>query len=164
MTLTAHELPRADAAGSEGTWRLPTTENIDLRFTGRFLGYGSSRQPEHRDDAHPGGYDAHPIPLRNRKCQSCRWYEVRIFRETEPANGNTDKRFLIYHVGATIVPGEDIRPRYRWTASAHAVIEDLTTRERGTEAYIAPPSARALAEAAGFDEDLEDAWINRVIA
>lgn len=162
MTVTSYELPRADALGTDAEWLIPGTDvNDDLQLHVRFLGFGSSYQAEHRNQAHPNG---DPVP--RGKCQSCRWYEVRIFREIDASNGN-ERRFLTHHTGASAVPGEEMRYRYRLTVSAHAVVEDLTVRnsegDKGPETFLAPPAARALAEAAGYDKDLEEAWINRAI-
>lgn len=160
VTVTVSALPYAGDLGTEQTWLIPgTDEDGEIELHAKFLGFGSSYQPEHRQDAHPNG---DPIPKQKQKCQACRWYEIRVFREV-----GGERRFLAHHTGASVVPGEQMRYRYRITTSAHAVVEDLTVRRNeegsGPEAFIAPPAARALADAAGYDPDLEDAWVNRAV-
>lgn len=160
MTEDRHTLPGGDESGATGTWRLPTRVRSDvdpevddgvLEFEGRFLGVGSSRRERH-------GFHAGPYATNQERCGVCRWFETRIFRL-----GPND--YVLHHAGRSIVPGEDDLCRHERAFSSYEVIERYVVRraDEGT-ASLTRPAARALAQAAAFDDDLRDAYENRVVA
>lgn len=154
----ARELPTRAEAGVFRIWNLPEHEE----FVGQFLGVGSSYRPRHT--AHQGEFAGKGV-----KCHACRWFEARLFRLGEEADGD----YLIYNVGRTIVPGET--QRYKWdnVISPYEVVEIFTTRRLNTSAepgssqwsvHLSIPAARVLSQAAAFDVGLKDAYVNRAIA
>src|SRR5262249_37629594 len=142
----------AEDLGKEGVWELPPGRDAqdpsDLVIRGRFIGLGSSEHGAHK--FHAGEYAE-----RGGRCGACRWFETRIFRLAQGG-------YLIYNVGATIVPGERDLVPVEQARGAHEVVE-LYTRRRDNRTYLTAPSARALAQAAEFDEEMDDAWVNRVV-
>lgn len=149
------ELPGGVDSGREATWRLPTviTDDDDvvdgvLTLTARFLGLGSSRYDRHAD--HPGRW-----ATREERCGQCRWYELRLFRVSR-------NDYVLYHVGRSQVPGEVDLCRHERAYSPQEVIERCVVRHPG-RASLTRPSARALAQAAPFDDELRDAYENRAV-
>lgn len=162
--------------------RVYDRDNVIVEFWGRQIGYASSLRDVH---AHDAGTETHPIfTNRGERCSACRWFEVRIFvvdhaytddctcdvRATE-ANpdpehdhdcGQTERegRYLTATYGMTIVPGETPKRRCVWTDSPYRVLEVLTQRNHATT-FIPSTSAHALAEAAGHDSGIRDAYLNR---
>jgi hypothetical protein len=129
-------------------------------FYGRLLGAGTSRAEHHSH--------AEPFAARGAKCSACRWFEVALYRRRRPttsADAEVSHTFdyVVHTVGGTAVPGEERRSRVSYTSSAFEVIELLTVRPHHGEPFIAQQSARALAQAAQFDDDIRDAYINRAI-
>lgn len=84
-----------------------------------------------------------------------RWTEVEIYRDTEGV-------FYVQIVGATQVENEEPRYTLHRTSSAFEVIEVLTAH-LPTRSYLPRQSARALAQAAQWDNDMRDAYINRAV-
>lgn len=156
---------------------------IDVEYyktTGRFVGFGSSWTDNH------WGHREEFVP-RGSRCNACRWFELRIFRElsddVEVPSESTPEQlarlyanaarhdqlgdFVVYKVGMSIVPDEIPYCRYDVIASPHEVVEALTTRkhtDNGPVAFITKPSAMALASGARYDDDLEDAYVNRAVS
>lgn len=177
-------LPDIDQAGDVQTWYLPVkgsstdpldTSDVDVyRTYARFLGMGSSRTSVHQN--HPRTR----YVRRGDRCNACRWFEIRIFRELElPPGVESIERvldpaqvrlgnYIMHSSGMSIVDGEVPLMRYEATASPFQVIESMTTRrvttESGPQVYLAKPAARALAEASGYDQQLADAYINRAVS
>lgn len=147
--------PGLDEIGTTSTWDLPAPGG-GVRITGRFLGMSKSWHPGHTDrdksKIHPG-FDFARAGVR---CPTCRWFEPRIFRE------KNDGRFLVYQVGRSVVPGEVDYPRCEWAMQASEVLEILVTRGQ-EKVYFTRIAARTLSQAAGYDDDLRDAWENRAI-
>jgi len=150
-------------------WELASRDN-GPRFTisGRLLGFASSEvaQHDHRSEFTPAG----------KRCSACRWFEVRIFevkwtlQELERGddiinarNVEPEARFLVHTTGRTEIPGEMDRVRAYWTDSGFEVTECLTVRKPG-DTFITGPSARALAQASQFNDDIADGYVNRAIA
>lgn len=100
---------------------------------GRHLGHGSS------DDG-----------------EKPRWTEVDIYREKETG------KFYVHVIGATTLSGETTRYRLDQTMSPYEIIE-LLTAHVGGRSYIPRQSARALAQAAQWDDDVRDAYVNRAV-
>jgi hypothetical protein len=166
---TAPELPVANG------------EDVDIdyyRMIAKYIGHGSSwtdNHWNHREEFAPRGS----------RCNACRWFELRIFREldVDPNDVSPDTdltelyqrtnrndqlgQFVVYKAGMSIVDGEIPYCRYDLISSPHEVVEALTTRrltDSGPVAFITKPSAMALASAARYDEDLESAYVNRAVS
>lgn len=146
------DLPQQDELGTEGEWFLPAPtgeDSAELIVRGTFLGMGSSRHLTHK--FHSGAHAD-----RGGRCGACRWFETRVFRLSG------DRGYLLYHVGVTTVPGESQRVSSDVARSPEEVLE-VYTRRRDGEVYMTAPSARALAQAAGYDADLRDAYRDRAV-
>lgn len=179
-------LPPAEDAGQVRRWYLPLTVTEDEaeggldyhRTFARFLGMGTSHAPEHQP--HPGRF-----VRRGDRCNACRWFEVRIFREVRPPadvdpasdwsatagpdvlRRSTAGDYVLHTTGMSVVDGEVPLYKHEVTGSSFSVVEFLTTRRvgvQGPEAFLARPSARALAEAAEYDAGLREAYINRAVS
>lgn len=95
-----------------------------------------------------------------------RWFEVTIYADD-------DGEYVVHTVGRTELPDERDLGRVERTSSPYDVIELLTVRRtsarhghgdrRASAPYIPRASARALAQAAEFDDGLHDAYL-RVVA
>jgi hypothetical protein len=116
--------------------------------TGVLLGYASSRRNRH---THPGT----DTPPNGRGCQACRWLEVTIIRH--------DSSYIVAYVGRTEISGEADRVTVHSTRSPHTVIEVLT-QTRDDTMFIPRTSRIALSEAAGRDDGIERAWIDRAVS
>lgn len=149
-------------------WELASRDDAPrLTIQGRLLGFATSEvaQHDHHTDFAPRG----------QRCSACRWFEVRIFEVTEvlaPVDDGRvsgvwhkepEARFLVHTTGRSEVPSETDRIRAYWTDSGFEVIECLTVR-KPNDTFIPGPSARALAQASQFSEDIADGYINRAIA
>lgn len=133
--------------------RLPGFEPGDPRgaVRGRLLGSASSRRPSHN---HAG-----PVLPEGARCSACRWFEVRIVRVADdPA------AWLVYTAGFSDLPGEVTIPKVVRTTSPWEVVELMTIRNSKDGTIIPRPNARALAQAAGHDELIQDAYVNRATA
>jgi hypothetical protein len=85
-----------------------------------------------------------------------RWFEVEIYRRQD----NDD--FIVVTRGKSNLDGETTRTRVVQTPSAFEVISLLTVHHGG-KTYIPRQSDRALAQAAQWDDDIRDAYINRAV-
>jgi hypothetical protein len=167
---------------------LPGRDDEVIRVRARLLGFTTSERDDH---SHPTGYESDDITPTNpappgSRCSACRWFEARImrvsaelvpgctcdapnhpdaFREHVPGCGEEPARarYLVLTYGRTRVPGETDKRRAAWTDSAFEVIELLTQRSGG-EAFLPAAAARVLAQAAQWDDDLQDAYVNRAVA
>lgn len=147
-------LPQNRDVGTSGEWTIPTDANGTQRtINGRFLGIGSSFQPEHGD--HLGEF---AVP--GERCHMCRWFESRIFR----LDGESDGGYLILNIGQTTVPGEKVRIRAETAQTGFEVLEILITRRRGATPTLSIPAARVLSQAAGFDASIKEAYVERATA
>lgn len=151
------ELPNEEDVGSHAVWELPSGDEV-LRVHGRFLGVSTSFTPHHHH------HEGREFARQDEKCRACRWFEPRIFRESDGR-----RRYLIHRTGRSTVPGEVTFTSHEWALTGHEVIEALTTRRRSGRgdtdaAYLTYPAARVLAQAAGQDEDLDQAYVDRAVA
>jgi hypothetical protein len=173
-------LPDDDDAGQVRRWYLPINDrdasDVEYYTTyARFLGVGTSHTATHSSVVH--GDDGF-VP-KGKRCNACRWFEARVFRELELPAGveavadlenPTDARlgrYVMHYAGMSIATGEVSLFRYETTSSPFMVIELMTTRrltDRGPEVFLAKPSAHALAEAAAYDTGLRDAYENRAVS
>jgi hypothetical protein len=175
-------LPAIDDAGEVRRWFLPIQGTASLEDRNdadfiatyaRFLGMGSSYTREHT--RHTTRY-----VRRGERCNACRWFEVRVFRElimppgiesldqlTDPSDVDLGE-YVLHYAGMSIVDDEVPFFRHETTASPYTVIESMTTRrntpDRGSEVFLAKPAARALAEASANDRQLADAYVNRAVS
>jgi hypothetical protein len=150
-------LPTEDDVGRVDDWELPSGDEL-IRVRAQFIGLSSSFRPQHYD--HNDDVFARPLM----RCRACRWFEPRIFREVDGR-----RRYLVHRTGRTIVPGETILTSHEWVRSAYEVIEVLTTRRQdhrtGNRApFLTQPAARVLAQAATYDNDLGQAYVDRAVA
>lgn len=163
------ELPTVRNVGQKATWALPvgSTETINVRA--RFIGIGTSARFAHKNHV---GDPVSTWALPKQHCNACRWFETRIFRLL--ASGEEDgelsgSNYLLHHSGVSIVPGEVVHYRYEAVRSAHEVIEAFTVRRNNSvgqpqQPFLTRPAARALAQASGFDSELENAYTQRATA
>lgn len=84
-----------------------------------------------------------------------RWFEVDLFRTAEG-------EFVVWTRGCSRIAGEETKRRVIRTTSAFEVVELLTVNHHG-KTYIPRASARALAQAAQWDDDMRDAYVNRAV-
>lgn len=161
---TRLELPTARDAGTRDSWELPVGREGQLRTLddATFLGFGSTERSRHVN--HVGSDYAQP----KTKCPACRWYESRLFKVHDEAR----QHYLVHHVGASRVPGEVDWCRYEEAFSAHQVVELFTVRpdpddrdQQGRQRlpFLTRPGAAVLAVAAGFDDELSFAYVNRAV-
>jgi hypothetical protein len=87
------------------------------------------------------------------RCGACRWFEPRIFVQSDG-----QRMFGLYKLGATLVPGETNRISFETAASALELILMLAVPRNGKTA-LTIPGHRVVAQAAGFDSDLEAAYL-----
>lgn len=172
-------LPTASDAGRVRRWFLPVNDansQVELEYYrpyARFLGLGSSHTPEHSDQPHPGGF-----VTRRLRCNACRWFEARIFRELVLPDGNDEDdelppttaelgAYVVHNAGMSIVPGEVPLYRYDTTPSPDSVVELMTTRrttdDGSPRVFLAKPAASVLAAASVFDPQLRDAFRDRAV-
>jgi hypothetical protein len=150
MTMTS-TLPGPENVGSTGNWKLPTA-NEPARVDGRFIGMASSQRETHnRGTEHVNGFAPKGKP-----CSACRWSVFRVFRE----DGGW---YAIHHTGMSTVPGETLRFRHERVSTAHEVVESMTTRRNQT-AFLTAAAAKVLAQCAGHDIPLRDAYENRAVS
>jgi len=150
-------LPSADDVGRVDEWVLPTDDTV-IRVYAQFIGFSSSQYTRH---------SGHSIAKRadvDVRCRACRCFEPRIFREV-----GGDRRYLIHRAGCSKVPGEITLSGHEWARSPHEVIEALTTRKRDPitgdrTPYLTNPAARVLAQAAAYDGELGQAYVDRAVA
>lgn len=155
-TKSAESAGGSGESGCSGT----TGRSADfLVFNGALIGV-SVTDHTHHICPFPGGYA--PTSLR---CTGCRWFETRLFRlTTEDSTALAGTRFVLHHVGRSIVPGEVDFARHELARGGHEVIEAYTMRRPGERPFITKPGAKVLAQAASLDEDVEDAYVNRATA
>jgi hypothetical protein len=148
-------LPGEDDVGTVRTWSLPPGTGQPLMdVKARFLGVGTSYTPQHRHDV-----VEREFARRDERCRACRWFEPRIFREVDGA-----RRYLVHRIGMSIVPTEVPYASHEWVNGAFEVVEVLTTRRAGSRPYLTHPAARVLAQAADYDNELHNAYVNRAVA
>lgn len=129
---------------------IPTSDG-DVTVTGDLIGRADSSRLHHN---HAGEFVE---PGRENHCSTCRFYEVRIFKD----DSGTEPAYIVVTMGHTIVPGEKVFTHIRRVTSPHEVLEVLTVRKPGKEPYLSKSNALALAQAAHADRALEDAYLNR---
>src|SRR5262245_817067 len=115
-------------------YRIRGRNNEIIEFDGVRLGHGSSHE------------DGRP-----------RWFEVEIYRR---AGGGL--RYVVVTRGRTRVEGETTGTSGVETDPAFEIISILTVHHND-KTYIPRQSDRALAQAAQWDDDVRDAYINRAV-
>lgn len=162
-------LPPASDVGVEKTWYLPTgragagpIHQVDATF----IGVGTSQQRAHR------GHGTRRFAETYERCGACRWFETRIFRSVTPSPDDPTRQrqvvYVLHSTGASIVPHEVDLHRVELVYSVHEVIEAFTVRRvtdgQPREPFMTRPAARALAQAAGHDRELELAYLDRAVS
>ncbi len=84
-----------------------------------------------------------------------RWFEVAIYKDLT-------NRYVVYTVGRTTVDDEVPLIRLLETFSAFEVLQSLVVHHN-EKTYLPRQSDRALAQAAHWDDDIRDAYINRAV-
>jgi len=136
------------------TWQLRDKSGTEFTVFGSLLGRATSEQDEHND--HVGAHAG-----RGERCSACRWFEVLILNVSEDEEAGVE--YLLYTVGRSIVPGETDRIRTVWTDSPRKVVAALVVRQDG-QPRLPIASDWALAEASDLDDDIADAYENRLVA
>lgn len=164
-------LPNEESVGisNDTLWVLPVVDSdaIDsgqpptYRFNGDFIGLGSTFRPTHYRHPHTmfmesgSGY----------RCNRCRWFELRIFYD------NDQTGYLLHFAGRSMVPGEIQRYRIERALTAYELIEIMSGKAaHGQQSrndpdfvpHLTAPGRRALSQAAGFDDDIKDAYTDRM--
>jgi hypothetical protein len=149
------ELPGSRDAGVMSEWPLPVSDSGEiLNVTGKFLGVGSSWRRSHSN--HRGDFATSV-----ERCRACRWFEARIFRFGEDADGD----YLVYNVGQSVVPGETPRYTVKRVSTADEVLEQLTRRDGSTGApSVSLPAEIVLSLAAKHDFGIHKAYVNHPLA
>lgn len=150
-------LPGHEQAGELGEWPLPVGDAGEvLTVTGIFLGVGSSARSTH------AGHDGEDFAPTGVRCRACRWFEARIFRFGESADGD----YVVYNVGQSIVPGETPRYTVRRVATADEVVNLLATRQThgGAQSSVSLPAEIVLSTASQHDHGIREAYVNRALA
>lgn len=93
------------------------------------------------------GTSEHPNKLR--------WFEVDLYI-------TNDGEYFIHTQGKSSIEGEITYVRIAQTRSAFEVVELVTVNHKG-KIYIPRQSSRALAQAAQWDDDIRDAYVNRAV-
>jgi hypothetical protein len=118
-------------------------------FTGRVLGFGSSRS---KSATHNGHMPGTPLP-KGQTCSACRWADVAIM------GVNTDDNvpmFLVLTIGKSTIPGEDQRVSTTWTPDALEVLKSLYVKSKnGHPPKIPLPNAAAFRAAAAVDKSID---------
>ena len=132
--------PDDEDLGATRVWTLPLQGERTLTLTARFLGLGSSRSQVH---SHPG--DDNPD---DRRCFACRWYEPRIFKESDG-----EQRYMLYTVGASEVAGEIDRIKYRYAADAYEAVMILSVPHQSdkNKRFLSAPAKEMFLTASSFD-------------
>jgi len=118
-------------------------------FTGRVLGFGSSR---HRNGTHNDHMPGTPVP-RGQSCSACRWADVAIM-----GVGTDDNvpMFLVVTIGKSMIEGEDQRVSTTWTPDALEVLKSLYVKSKnGHPPKIPIPNATAFRAAAAVDKSID---------
>jgi hypothetical protein len=125
---------------------IPTADG-DVEVPGTLLGLANSSRLEHNH--------ATPFVRKGDRCSTCRYTEVRLFRDGD--------HYVLVTLGMTVIPGETIIHRIRRLTSPFEVLEVLTVRKPGREPFLSKSAALALAQAADVDGGIADAYVNRAV-
>lgn len=136
--------PQPDEAGDQDLWKLPLDFKV-LEVEAQFLGVASSQQDGH---SHPG-----EVVTDDRKCARCRWFEPRIFRES-----TGERRYVLYTIGCSDVPGEKDFVRYKYARDAYEAVANMKTPHpvTGVRAIVGV-TKRMFEQAAELDPELKTA-------
>jgi hypothetical protein len=152
----------------EATYSVQTRDGT-VTFKGRLIGIGTSQRSNHVG-AHRLTFPDKPgerFTEKGSRCSACRWFETRIYEVTQDSFESVmdirdSAKYAVHTMGKSVVPNEITLCRLEWANSGHEVIEWLTVR-REDEVFLPAPAARALAQAAGYDREIEAAYVNRAV-
>jgi hypothetical protein len=148
-----NSLSVATMPGSElEFWELPVPSDTEI-IHGALLGHASSHRVRH--SVHRQNRNFAP---KGDKCPACRWFEARIFR----LHSHVRATYAVHTLGMTIVPGEFTKCRLALARTGYEVVELLTVR-RDDAAFLPAAASRALSQAAGLDDGIETAYVNRAV-
>jgi hypothetical protein len=155
-TTSAHD----DSGGESGSGgSTGKSASSILVFRGALIGVSVVDKPGHVC-GFPDRYAS-----KSERCVSCRWFETRLFRvSAADSSALGGVRYVLHHVGRSIVPGEIDLTRHETARGGHEVVEMYTLRRPNERPFITKPGARVLAQAASLDGSIEDAYINRATA
>lgn len=128
-------------------WSLPRQDSpAHLIVSAQFIGLGTSQEDVH---SHSG-----PVLTDDRRCLACRWFEARLFLTKEE-----DQRYLLYKVGASNIPGEVDRIRYRHAKDAfEAVLFMSVPHNTDPKArFLGAPAKDMFITAGAFDDAIGQA-------
>lgn len=149
MDTASTALPTLADVGYEGHWIFTDRYGSSADLTGDFLGMGSSNRPWH-NHLFP------PYAERGKHCSTCRWTEVRIFQESADPG-----RYLLVNTGASIVDGEYTFITFGYVDTGYDVVKALTSWRDGIPS-IAFFADQALVQASGYDDDIKEAYAERI--
>lgn len=139
---------------------------------GRLIGFATSHRDQHNHPGHEFAPVINAETNRRAHCNACRWFEVRIIREYEvelvDPDGPRDEPelrfvgYVVHTLGGSAVPNDTTYCRVARTESPYDVVELLTVRRDDTVA-LPGHSARALAQAAHYDDAVANAYVNRAV-
>ena len=132
-------------------------------LTAERIGNASSRRSDHNhpsDRPYAPRADEDDKSANRKTCSACYWTEVKIFRTHGEGHRS---RFVVYTAGCTSIPGGQTFSRITYTDAHHEVLEILIERRNGQPPVMNATTARAMAQAASKDPDIEHAWINRAL-
>jgi hypothetical protein len=91
---------------------------------------------------------------------------IRVLHDDDCGSEEPSARYLVLTYGRSRVPGETDKRRAAWTNSGFEVVEFLVQRDRGRSRapFLPAASARVLAQAAEWDDDIREAFVNRAVA
>lgn len=154
MTEIHRTPPGPEQVGRTGSWELPVTDGDPVRIEGTFLGMSTSQRASHENHRGASYGTDDTWTSDNPRCSACRWFEPRIFIQ-----GQEPHFFGLYKIGMTIVPGESVRRSYVQAGSALELIESMAIRRQG-KLILPIPARRVLAQAAGYDTEIRDAFLD----
>lgn len=114
------------------TYRIQRDGDVDLQFTGRQIGFGSSQESESR-----------------------RWFEVRIY---DTSGG----KYVVEGVGMSTISGERNRRWAVVCDTATDVVDALYRTDRDGTPFLTNTARAALDEAAEHDVEFETAIVEEI--
>lgn len=89
----------------------------------------------------------------SKRAHKTRWFEVEIYK-------TDDGEYLVQTRGMTVIPGEITKTRVVRTRSSFEVVQVLEVGRHNETPYLPRDSLRALAQAAQWDDDLMERYLD----
>jgi hypothetical protein len=167
-------------------------DDVPMKIRGRLLGFASSQTDEHQfhpgEFARPGSrcsacrwFECRIFEVTFELSETCTCDEetldspsrLKCFRDRiDTHNDHAEdcglvparKPYLVLTYGLSDVPGEVDKRRASWTDSPFEIIELLTQRGReDRQAFLPAASARAVAQAANWSKEIQQAYVDRAV-